>query len=101
MAIKNGTATQAGGMNQLVHIDTTKIYDALPDGMTAGVNIVITHIGSGTSNAEDPRYATKALQFKQITTQTANDALVNGVAGWYNRTGQTAVVGKYICAVAA
>jgi hypothetical protein len=103
MAIKNPTATQAGGVNQLVHIDTMKIYDALPEGVTAGVDIAITHIGGATTAVQDSRaaYATKALRPILITVSTNNDALVNGVAGWYNRSGQTAAVGKYVIAVAA
>jgi hypothetical protein len=101
MAIKNPAATSSGGLNTLISVDTTKIYDALPTNIAVDTNIVATFIGGGTQAVEDPRYSTKALQFKAITVSTANDALVNGVAGWYNRTGQTAPVGKWIVAVAA
>lgn len=101
MAIKNPVATQSGGLNTLISVDTLKIYDALPLNIAVDTNIVATFPGGATQAVEDPRYAGKALQFKLITVSTANDALVNGVAGWFNRTGQTAAVGKYIVAVAA
>jgi hypothetical protein len=103
MAIKNPAATSSGGLNTLISVDTTKIYDALPTNIAVDTNLVATFIGGATQAVEDSRaaYATKALQFKLITVSTNSDALVNGVAGWYNRTGQTAPVGKYIVAVAA
>lgn len=101
MAIKNPVATQSGGLNSLIAVDTQKVYDALPTNIAVDTNITTALLGGGTQLVEDPRYPAKALQFKLITVQTLADALVNGVAGWYNRTGQTAPVGKYIVAVAA
>lgn len=101
MAIKNPAAGQSGALNSLISVDTGKVYGALPLNIAVDTNIVETQIGGGTQAVEDPRYAGKALQFKAITVSTAADALVNGVAGWYNRTGQTAPIGSYIVAVAA
>lgn len=89
----------------VIGLDTARIYDALPNGLAAGANVVTTRIGGATQNLADARtganFDGKALQFKAITTLTANDALINGVAGWYNRSGQSAAVGKYVLAVAA
>jgi hypothetical protein len=103
MAIKNPSATHIGGVaGNIAGVDTQHIYDAIPAGYAAGVNLTEFKLGGAAAvTLEDPRYAGKALQFKAITVLTANDALVNGVAGWYNRTGFSAAVGTFIVAVAA
>lgn len=102
MAHKDVTAGQNGGVDaSVIGISIKTIYDALPAGFTAGVTLTLPRIGTGTGTLEDSAYAGKALRFILITASTNNDALVNGAAGWYNRSGQTAAVGKYVLAVAA
>lgn len=102
MPIKNPSATQLGGVNaSLVGLDTLAVYDAAPTQFAVDTNLTTAHIAGTFTGVEDPRYAGKALQIKAITDETANDALVNGDPGWYNRTGVTVSAGKYIVAVAA
>jgi hypothetical protein len=103
MAIENPAANAIGGLNgTVVGLDTSVVYTAIPNGLTVNTTLNVHQIGpAGSQQMEDPRYPGKALQIKAITVQTAADALVNGAAGWYNRTGQTAPVGTWIVAVAA
>jgi hypothetical protein len=98
MAIKNPTATQAGGVNQLIHIDTSRIYSALPEGTTLNTTIAVTHIGGATTGIEDPRYAGKALKPQQATGACADGAVVANT--YLNRTGKTLASGDIVIAVA-
>ncbi len=99
MAIRIAGATQLGGLNTLIAVDTQTVYKAIPTGHALDTNLTAAKIGGGTHTLEDPRYPGKALQFRQAAAAVANDALLT--TGWYNRTGKALVSGDIIVAVAA